>query len=976
MWSAHALRRAAKAVAVGARSLGDGDLDAAGRAYAGALATVRKRIGRHPAAAGLAAAAHLGLGRVRLAHGDFFAADQEFLAVQQLRPHDLAGFHWAGCAAAHRADFPRADWYFTAALARDPLSSRTLAQRGLVRVRLGQPDAALADLESARQLHNHELIVLAALHLRRRDWARAEAVLIAVPPDRRPPAMLADALARQEKHEPALAAYDQAIAAGDRSAAVLFHHGLVAYRLGRYEQSVRSWTELCQRHPMGRSYQGLVVRAEYAAACQLVDAGEYEAALPRLAAGLTAQPPGAMDAALGLLRRYAAAEAADTGDHAGRARARALVADADDPWARDFLILLDLLDGRPHAAEHAWVRINAQRPADARTLYALGLCSAARGDSRAALTTFAVLANDESPVVARRSRRALAALRIRHGEWARAAAAMAPLPAGDRWRAALLPESAYRAGDPDRYAAQLGPWLAAVRAAAGEPTPAVDVLSGSDGPPRLRRELALLVRRAALADVVEARWDTAAELLSVNGIGPAPPERPELLPGAVRVLGGSRSDGIRLLADASRQYPLDRRLTHTLALARLHTVSAAEPRLDGPDWARCVATWAAMLHDDGFWAGVLSDAAGRYGVDVPDDTIEPLRIGLRDLLADRLPTSGPRPAALLFQRELAAAEVLAGYGGLPLTDDDVLVCGPLRLAELGRHQEFGRFAVRTVARLAEEMAELIGADQPEMRQEVRLLVAMRDQFVRCFSELGFAHCLLVADQPAAALLELADLRCPNCRAGAPPAAADVPRPLTCPPGCAGFEQENPAYAGLVDGREQLAHDAVVLTVDALGVLSRRDQPEQAIPALETALQVLTGENRDRVASWLASLLTDRGVRAANANMTTENTNTATDDDLRRAVKLDPHLIRARGSLCVVLRNGLVPLLEQGRVSDALRVLREVTDLLTEGLRLAPGNQELTRLLDKVTVEYDQLSEALHRAGRESMSTNSGGSGSA
>jgi tetratricopeptide (TPR) repeat protein len=274
------------------------------------------------------------------------------------------------------------------------------------------------------------------------------------------------------------------------------------------------------------------------------------------------------------------------------------------------------------------------------------------------------------------------------------------------------------------------------------------------------------------------------------------------------------------------------------------------------------------------------------------------------------------------------------------------------------------------------MAELIGADHPDKQRKVRLLVAMRDQFARCFSELGFAHCLLVADRPADALLELADLRCPNCRTDTPP-AADVQRPLVCPPGCAGFEQANPAYAGLAEGRAQLAHDAVVLAMDALGVLSRQDQPEQAIPALETALRLLTGDNRDRAARWLASLLTDRGVRAANENTNNEN---AATDDLRRAVRLDPHLIRARGSLCVVLRNGLVPLLEKGRVSEALDVLREVTDLLNEGLRLAPGNQELTQLLNKVTAEHNQLSaamaEALRRAGRESMSTNSGGSGPA
>ncbi|HYS40692.1 MAG TPA: hypothetical protein VEO01_34190, partial [Pseudonocardiaceae bacterium] len=610
----------------------------------------------------------------------------------------------------------------------------------------------------------------------------------------------------------------------------------------------------------------------------------------------------------------------------------------------------------------------------------------------------------------------LAALRIRRGEWAKAAAALAPLPDGDRWRAALLPEAAYRAGDADRYDKELGPWRVAMRAAAGEPTPAVDMLAGSDVPARLRRELALLVRKAALADVVEARWDAAAELLSVDGVaaGHELADGPTLLQGAVRVLGGSRADGIRLLADASRRRPLDRRLTHTLALARLHTLSAPEPP-EGPDWAQCVATWVAMLHDDGFWDGVLSDAAGRYGVDVPDDVIEPLRIGLRDLLAARLPTSGTRPASLLFQRELAAAEVLAGCGGLPLTDetddadDNVVVCGPLRLAELGRHQEFGRFAARTVAELAEELDDLMGSDHPELRRQVRLLIEVRDQLVRCFSQLGFAHCLLVADQPADALAELVDLRCPDCRAaGAPaPQATDVVRPLVCQPGCAGFEPANPSYAGLSDGREQLVFDAVALAVDALcvlsqtelssaepkltevarlwraalanaaeievraeietrvadlalgraDVLSKRDQPERSIPVLETALPVLTDHSRDRVAGRLATLLANRGIRAANEDMD----NASALDDLRRSLQLNPHLVRSRSSLCVLLRHRAMRRLEQRSVHDALRLLGESMELATEGLRAAPGQSDLTELLARSTEDYHQLSAAVAEA---------------
>jgi hypothetical protein len=517
--------------------------------------------------------------------------------------------------------------------------------------------------------------------------------------------------------------------------------------------------------------------------------------------------------------------------------------------------------------------------------------------------------------------------------------------------------------------------------------------------------------------VVEARWHTAAELLSVDGVaaGPGLVDGPALLQGAVRVLGGSRADGIRLLADASRRRPLDRRLTHTLALARLHTLSAPEPPREGPDWAQCVATWVAMLHDDGFWAGVLSEAAGRYGVDVPDDVIEPLRIGLRDLLAARLPTSGRRPPSLLFQRELAAAEVLAGCGGLPLTEaadeagDNVVVCGPLRLAELGRHQEFGRFAERTIAELAEELDELVGADHPELRRQVRLLVEVRDQLVRCFSELGFAHCLLVAEQPADALAELADLRCPDCRAAGPPAprAADVVRPLVCQPGCAGFEQANPAYAALSDGREQLTFDAIALAVDALcvlsqaelssaepkltevgrlwraalanaaeievraeienrvadmalgraDVLSKRDQPQRSIPVLETALPVLADQSRDRVAGKLATLLTNRAIGAANK----DRDSTAALDDLRRALQLNAHLVRARSSLGVLLRHHAMRRLEQRSVHDALRLLGESMELAKEGLRAAPGQSDLTDLLARSTEDYHQLSAALAEA---------------
>lgn len=1036
MLSGAALRTAGRAVDDGARSLSSGDVAAAERAYAKALGKVGKLVGKAPPAAGLAAAAHVGLGRVRLAYHDFRAADPEFSAAQRLQPMDWSGFYWAGCGAAHQADFRRADWCFTAAL-RNQAPPRTFKQRGFVRVRLGQVEEAIGDLERAAglsALDDDAFVLLAALHLHRRDWARAEAALVAIPDGRRPPAtagMLASALERQGKDGPALAAYQLAIEGGDLSQAVLFHHGLVAYRLGRFADCVWSWTELCVRHPLGASYRRLVAHAQYAMAYESVRGGRFEAALPHLVAGTDAHPAGTLDTEVVRMYRYAAAEAAHAGDETGRARARTLLAaaglGANDPWARAFLVLLDRLDGRRAAAEHEWHRIIRQSPGDPRTLFALGLSAVQQGEVSMPLTTFTVLAHDDDNVVTRRSRRALAALRIRRGEWAAAVDVLAALPAGDGWRERLLPECAYRAGDP---AGELGPWHSAVSAGAGDADGAVRALAEPDAPPRLRRELTLLVCRAALTEVAGGRWASAAHLLSVDGVA----ETAELelsLHGAVRLLGGRRADGLRLLAEASRRDPLNRRLTHTLALARLHTVSAEQSPAD-LDWRGCIASWVSVLHDDSFWTGVVSDAARRYGVPVPSDVVGPLRIGLRDLLVHRLPSNRSDSATAdptwLFQRELAAAEVLATSGGLPLADetadDDMVVCGPLRLVELGLHREFGDLVMETVDEMADDAAQWSHVDFPGAQRQFTALTDVRNELRRCFSQLGFAHCLLIAGQPADALTELSDLRCPDCRArpvaNPPEPHRDSAWPLTCAPDCARFELENPAFATLADGREQLARDGVELAVDALFALSqikltsaepdldevraswrraviaadgidiadvvqqrladlamgradtldRRDRLPQAIAVLEAALEVLDTSGprvpdiRDRVAGQLASLVADRGIRVANKNM---------DDaaiaipDLRYAIKLNPHLVRARVALIVLTRRDALRLFERGDVTGTLEAFGVAAELAEDGLRQAPGHGELTQLLTTVHNERDQLwsavAEAVARASR-------------
>ncbi|MCX5424502.1 hypothetical protein [Streptomyces sp. NBC_00078] len=158
-------------------------------------------------------------------------------------------------------------------------------------------------------------------------------------------------------------------------------------------------------------------------------------------------------------------------------------------------------------------------------------------------------------------------------------------------------------------------------------------------------------------------------------------------------------------------------------------------------WARCVAAWAGLLHDAVFWEHRRGEAAQRYGVSVDDKTLAALRADLQARLEARMPApeAGDRtsPEALL-NREIEAARLLAESGGLPLaTRSAPLVCGPLRIVELGREPELGAFVAAA------------GEAAPALRQS--------------FSHIGFAQALLRLDRPGEALDALSGLRCPSCR---------------------------------------------------------------------------------------------------------------------------------------------------------------------------------------------------------------------
>ncbi|WAL98545.1 tetratricopeptide repeat protein [Streptomyces sp. Je 1-369] len=481
-----------------------------------------------------------------------------------------------------------------------------------------------------------------------------------------------------------------------------------------------------------------------------------------------------------------------------------------------------LARGESEGAEVEFERAHALRPSAAGPLHWLGCAAAHRGDFAAA----------------ERHLTASLACAVPHGRslvqrayvHARAGHADAAL---DDLRAAAL------AGSLDDEAR----WLFAV-------------LSG-----RTAREVALRLRRAALAALAplaphggfaargDEGWRRAGELLAAaRWLGPGPwPSSPLYAVALMR--GGRRAAAVALLDDAVRDDPADHRVTHTLAICLLN--SPTDHR--GSRWERCIAAWAALLHDAGFWAHVLSSASRRYGVTVEPSLVPVLRAGLREVLERRMPDdAGTRVApGPLLQREADAAKLLAAVGGFPSSGGGgaALFCGPLRIADLGRSAEFGAFAAaweRSFADAREqsnadardrsfadtrEQSFADARDQSNADARDRTLADTREQsftgaraqsnggvqalssayasLTYAFSELGFAQLLLGQDKAADALAALSELRCPGCRARGGPGAAAV-----CEPACGRFDELNPGYAGVPDKHLRLSLDARGLALEA------------------------------------------------------------------------------------------------------------------------------------------------------------------
>ncbi|GAA1365657.1 tetratricopeptide repeat protein [Streptomyces beijiangensis] len=1032
-----ALRRAGRVLAEGEELLAGGDSYGAGLRFDEALGRAGKHLtSGEPEVAGVAAGARVGLGRVCLVGSDFEQALGQFQEAQRLLPGGVDGYYWAGCAAAHLQRLADAERYFDAALERGPGDPRALAQRARVYFVQGRQPLARADLQAAEgvgQPTADDRWLLSVLQVRGADWAGAEKSLrglVHEDTSRTPVALalLAYALERSGRQAAALPMYEQALVEGFETDSVLYRQGLVAYGLGRYDVSVRAWSALCERRPGDAACADALARATYAAAVPLVRRKDFAAAAEQLGRSEPHWPAGALDDTIADLRLYAAWKDADRGGpRAVRGHLEeALLRRPGDVRAVRSMALVEFWAGKRERAATLWTRALELRPEDIRARLELGLCYEKLGRKSDAERELTYVGQGAEGALRERAGLALAALSLADGAWGRAADLLMELP-DESPRDVLLTEALYRSGrDRER---SLGPlWRAAADARAGDGASARRALERADPATagRAAREVALLVRKAALEEGAESGSLVAAVELSDRHLGESG-GRFAASHAVLRINAGRRDAAVTTLRAAARRDPTDHRTLHTLALALLHGLGEGKGEGAGLK-EQCIASWAALLHSPAFWEDFRIKAGGRYGEPVPTARIDSVKGKLKEYAEARLAAAGGGPSSrVLLERELRAARLLAESGGFPPAPGSArtLACGPLFLAEWGLVDTFGDFL-----RAAEEMHAGRAAAG---RRGSGGRTYDAGQLRRSFSVLGIAEAQAEAGLYADALETLADHRCVDCRTqeyirrqGVHTRQVRSRSPQQCRSGCPSFDTVHPGYAGRAGKERLLAEDADALAAQillkrsratlseaepdleevsaswreavdrssaggqagqvhteiadmAIGraeSLLRAKRRDEAVAVLECARSTTAGGQLDRVQGQLAGALNARGVQTVNALH--EARETMADGtmierlrppvaDLRRSVELNPHAAVSHLNLCHVLNVLASLLIKDGSVIEAVDLLQERADKMAVARGHHPGNPEIetmnTQAADDMTAVLVAIANSRSTQGR-------------
>ncbi|MDT0438467.1 MULTISPECIES: hypothetical protein [Streptomyces] len=153
-----------------------------------------------------------------------------------------------------------------------------------------------------------------------------------------------------------------------------------------------------------------------------------------------------------------------------------------------------------------------------------------------------------------------------------------------------------------------------------------------------------------------------------------------------------------------------------------------------------------------------------------------------------------------------------------------------------------------------------------------------------------------------------------------------------------------AHAEALGKRPEVEAVVADTALAAARTLHRAGDMQGSGATLEAAWTLLGEDGHDRLKGQLARVLTDRAIAQANRARERMETPAA---DLRRAVALNPHLLRAQLNLGVALHILGAQMRWSGSLAGAVRSWQEAADRLTAALVHFPGDPELTALRDLV-----------------------------